>query len=102
VAALYENGSVEEQAGWRDLLKAHQEQLREWTENYPPTFLDKHALVSAEIARIEGRDLEARRLYEQAIQSAREHGFVEHEGLACELAATFYAARGPWCALQSI
>jgi PAS domain S-box-containing protein len=33
-------------------------------------------------------------LYEQAIRSAREHGFVQNEGLAHELAARFYAARG--------
>ena len=56
VAALYEDASADEQTGWRELLTAHREQLREWAENYPPTFADKHALVSAEIARIEGRD----------------------------------------------
>ena len=94
VAALYENASADEQTAWRELLAAHREQLREWAENYPPTFADKHALVSAEIARLEGRDLEAMRLYEQAIQSAREHGFVQNEGLAHEVAANFYAARG--------
>jgi predicted ATPase/signal transduction histidine kinase/ActR/RegA family two-component response regulator len=94
VAALYENGSADEQAGWRDLLTAHREQLREWAENYPPTFADKHALVSGELARLEGRDRDAMRLYEQAIKSAREHGFVQNEALAHEVAAGFYAARG--------
>ena len=94
VAALYEKASAEEQAGWRDLLTAHEEQLREWAENYPPTFGDKHALVSAEIARLEGRDADAMRLYEQAIQWAREHGFVQNEGLAYEVAARYYAASG--------
>ena len=93
-AALYEIGSADEQAGWRALLAAHQEQLREWAEIYPPTFADKHALVSAEIARLEGRDTDAMRLYEEAIQSAREHGFVQYEGVAHEVAARFYAARG--------
>ncbi len=34
------------------------------------------------------------RLYEQAIRSARENGFVQNEGLAHEVAARFYAARG--------
>jgi predicted ATPase len=38
VAALYENASADEQSEWRDLLTAHREQLREWAENYPPTF----------------------------------------------------------------
>jgi signal transduction histidine kinase/PAS domain-containing protein len=94
VAALYEKGSTDEQRGWRDLLTAHQEKLREWAENYPPTFADKHALVSAENARIENRDLDAMRLYEEAIRAARENGFVQNEGLANELAAQFYLARG--------
>jgi PAS domain S-box-containing protein len=94
VAALYENASADEQQEWRELLTAHAEQLREWAETYPPTFADKHALVAAEIARIEVRDADAMRLYEQAIRSAREHDFVQNEGLAHEVAARFYAARG--------
>jgi predicted ATPase/signal transduction histidine kinase len=94
VAACYENASADEQQGQRQLLTAHQEQLREWAENYPPTFADKHALVSAEIARLEGRDADAMHLYEQAIRSAREHCFLQNEGLAHEVAARFYAARG--------
>ena len=94
VAALYENASADEQTGWRDLLTAHREQLREWAENYPPTFADKHMLVLAEMARIEGRAFDAIQLYEQAIQSARENGFVQNEALAYEVAARFYATRG--------
>ena len=94
VAVLYENAPANEQAGWRDLLTAHREQLREWAENYPPTFADKHLLVSAEIARVEGRALDAMQLYEQAIRSAYENGFVQNEALAHEVAARFYAARG--------
>jgi PAS domain S-box-containing protein len=94
VAALYENASADEQAGWRDLLARHREQLREWADTYPPTFADKHALVSAEIARVEGRHADAMGLYEQAIQAAREHGFVQSEGIAHELTAGFCIARG--------
>jgi PAS domain S-box-containing protein len=94
VAALYENASAGEQTEWRELLTAHREQLREWAENYPPTFADKHALVSAEIARLEGRTFDAMQLYEQAIQAARENGFVQNEALAYEVAARFYLARG--------
>ncbi len=94
VAVLYENASADERTKWRELLTAHQEQLREWAENYPPTFADKHALVSAEIARLEGRAFDAMHTYEQAIQSAREHGFAQNEALAHEVAARFYLARG--------
>ena len=94
VAALYENVTADEQIGWREVLTAHQEQLREWAESYPPTFGDKHTLVLAEIARLDGRDAEAMRLYEQAIRCAHEQGFVQNEALARETAARFYAARG--------
>ena len=45
MSALYETASADEEQAWRKLLGAHQEQLREWAENYPPTFADKHALV---------------------------------------------------------
>jgi hypothetical protein len=73
---------------------ALREQLREWADTNSPMFADKHDLVSAEIARIEGRAFDAMQLYEQAIQSARENGFVQNEGLAYELSARFYMAHG--------
>jgi PAS domain S-box-containing protein len=101
ITALYENASVEEQAGWRDRLTAHSEQLREWADNYAPTFAHKHALVSAEIARIEGRDADAMRLYEEAIKAAGDHGFVQNEGIAHELAAGFNIARGATTAARA-
>jgi len=94
MAALYEKASAADQTGWREILVAHREQLREWADNYPPTFSDKHALVSAEIARLEGRAFDAMQLYEQAIQSAHENGFVQNEALAHEVAARFYATHG--------
>src|ERR1700730_6329065 len=40
------------------------------------------------------RSRNAMRLYEQAIRSASENGFVQNEGLVHEVAARFYAARG--------
>ena len=75
-------------------LTAHHRQLAVWAEHCPENFENRAALVGAEIARIEGRELDAERLYEQAIRSARENGFVHNEALANELAARFYAARG--------
>ena len=94
MAALYEDAPADEQREWRELLLAHQAQLREWAQNCAPTFHDKFVLVSAEIARLDGRDLEAMHLYEQAIQLARENGFVQNEAIASELVAGFYLARG--------
>ncbi|WP_042876090.1 trifunctional serine/threonine-protein kinase/ATP-binding protein/sensor histidine kinase [Cupriavidus necator] len=78
----------------RDALSAHDRQLRAWAENCPQNFEDRAVLVSAEIARIEGRLLEAMDLYEQAIRSACSNGFVQNEALSYELAARCYTARG--------
>jgi len=93
VSALYETASADDQQAWRELLEAHREQIREWAENNPPTFGDKHTLVLAEIARLEKRDADALRLYEDAIHSARDNGFVQNEGVAHELAAQYCLAR---------
>src|SRR5262249_55864172 len=78
----------------QEALGQHAKQLRAWAANCPQNFEDRAALVGAEIARIEGRMLDAEQLYEQAIRSARANGFVHNEALAYELAARFYATRG--------
>jgi PAS domain S-box-containing protein len=75
-------------------LADHHRQLVIWAANCPENFENRAALVGAEIARIEGRDLDAMRLYEQAIRSAQVNGFVHNEAVANEVAARFYAARG--------
>ncbi|MEA3142630.1 MAG: hypothetical protein QOK23_4799, partial [Gammaproteobacteria bacterium] len=77
-----------------EALAAHDAQLRAWAVNCPENFDNRVALVGAEIARIEGRELDAERLYEQAIGSARANCFIHNEAIAYELAARFYAARG--------
>jgi PAS domain S-box-containing protein len=77
-----------------EALAAHHRQLEIWAENCPDNFETRAALVGAEIARIDGRELDAERLYEQAIHSARANGFIHNEALANELASRFYAARG--------
>jgi PAS domain S-box-containing protein len=77
-----------------DTLAAHNRQLQLWATNCPDNFENRAALVGAEIARIEGRELDAECLYEEAIRSARANGFVHNEAIAYEVAARFYAGRG--------
>ncbi|HYA73387.1 MAG TPA: PAS domain S-box protein, partial [Roseiarcus sp.] len=77
-----------------DLLFGHRRRLEDWARHCPQNFECRAALVGAEIARLEGRELDAERLYEQAIRSARANDFIHIEALAHELAARFYAARG--------
>jgi signal transduction histidine kinase len=93
-AAQYDSASSEDRLKYRETLAAHHDQLKAWAENCPENFENRAALVGAEIARVDGRELDAQRLYEKAIRSARENGFAQNEGLANELAARFYLSNG--------
>ena len=86
--------SAEQRPVHLEALAAHHQQLKIWAHHCSENFENRTALVGAEIARVEGRTLDAERLYEEAIRLARENAFIHNEALANELAARFYAARG--------
>ena len=90
-AAVHDSASSEDRKYHRARLTEHLEKLDTWGLHCPENFSNRAALVGAEVARIEGRDVDAVRLYEQAIRSARDHGFVQNEAVAYEVAARFYA-----------
>jgi PAS domain S-box-containing protein len=93
-AAVHESASPEDRKYHRARLTEHLEKLDTWGLHCPENFANRAALVGAEVARIEGRDVDAMRLYERAIRSAHEHGLVQNEALAYEVAAGFCSARG--------
>ena len=93
-AAVCDSSSADQRPQHAAALCAHHRPLEVWAEYCPENFKDRAALVGAEIARIESRDLDAMGLYEEAIRSAHANGFVHNEALANELAGRFYAARG--------
>ena len=93
LAGRWDRASDEERAHHREALTGHQRQFQEWIESGVANVEDSAALVNAEIARIDGRDLEAIRLYQAAISSAKASGFVQNEALAYELAGRFYESR---------
>ena len=69
-------------------------QMRIWAVNCEKNFLHKFLLVDAELARVEGRLLDAINGYDDAIESARINGFIQIEALAFELAAKFWHSIG--------
>jgi PAS domain S-box-containing protein len=93
-AGACDSASPDERPQHLEALAAHHGQLEIWAKNCPENFETRVSLVGAEIARLEGRELEAERLYEQAINSARDNGFVHDEAIAYERASHFYRARG--------
>jgi len=94
LTALYPGAAPAQQAEYRRILGDKLNKLQLWAENCPENYRNRQALVLAEVARIEGRDLDAMHLYEEAIQSARQNGFIQNEAIAHEVAARFYAGRG--------
>src|SRR6185436_6334502 len=94
LAAACDPMSPDRYAMHREALQRHEQELRAWAANCARNFEDRASLIGAEIARLEGRELDAERLYEASIKSAQANEFVHNEALANELAARFYAARG--------
>jgi predicted ATPase/signal transduction histidine kinase len=93
LAACYATMAPEQRPRTMETLRQHHEQLAEWARNQPATFRAPERMVFAELARIEDREGEALRAYEEAHESAREHGFIQYVALACELAARFWYGR---------
>ncbi|MEZ4253241.1 MAG: hypothetical protein R3B99_33955 [Polyangiales bacterium] len=83
-------------AAGRDLAQVREslEQLRRWCGFSDKNHRHRVALVEAELARVEGRDGDAMSRYDEAVAAARENGFLHEEGLANELAARYYLAKG--------
>jgi signal transduction histidine kinase len=93
-AAHHDVAPEDERPRLRDELAAHHAQLAAWAEHCPDNFRDRAELTGAELARIRGDADQAARLYEQAICTARAHGFVQIEAIAYEMVARFHRERG--------
>jgi predicted ATPase/signal transduction histidine kinase/CheY-like chemotaxis protein/HPt (histidine-containing phosphotransfer) domain-containing protein len=94
LAALYNQANPERQEAFKQTINNQLSKLKHSAENCPESYQNRYCLVAAELARIEGREIDAEYLYEEAISSARENGFMQNEAMACELAARFYRTRG--------
>jgi PAS domain S-box-containing protein len=94
LAALHAQAPAKQQRQFTQTIREILEKLKFWADNCPENFANRYFLVFAEIARIEGRDMEAMHLYDQAIRSARDNNFVQQEALAAEVASRYYRMRG--------
>ena len=94
LAEVLPSATPQAQIEYRQDLAKHLRTFEQLAKLCPDTFLHKTYLVAAEISRIEGRDVDAMRLYESAIHSSTERGFVQDQGVSNEAAFRFYLARG--------
>ena len=70
-----------------------QKKIAFFAELCPSNFSQQDALISAEIARVRGHNLEAIDFYERAIELCKRNSLIHHEAVAFELAARFYLNR---------
>jgi PAS domain S-box-containing protein len=92
-AAYRELPPLEQSAALRTIEQAVAD-LAAWSQQCPENYATRHALIAAELARQQGQELRAERLFEEAIAAARVGAMAHQEALACERAAAFYRFRG--------
>jgi predicted ATPase/GAF domain-containing protein/tRNA A-37 threonylcarbamoyl transferase component Bud32 len=92
--ALRESASADDHKEFDTIIDSSHAKLRVLAEHCPENFQRKVTLVAAERARVEGKDVEAALLYEQAIQQAGASDAVHDEALANNLCAKFHLHRG--------
>lgn len=86
---LKEEGADE----WMNKLKGFRQKLSIWAGNNPPNFESRHALINAEVLKIEKREMEAQRAFEASIRSAKVNRLIQVEALASERTAKYYQER---------
>ncbi|BAY16471.1 two-component hybrid sensor and regulator [Anabaenopsis circularis NIES-21] len=87
---LVPNQPEPEQAELLAVAASHQTVLHQWACYAPMNHLHKWYLVEAERHRVLGEKFAASECYDQAINLAKDHQFINEEALAQELAAKFY------------
>jgi diguanylate cyclase (GGDEF)-like protein/PAS domain S-box-containing protein len=75
-------------------IAENMKKIKKWAAVSPDNHQYKYQLLAAEFCRIEERYGEAAKLYDEAIESALQQGFIQEAALANELAAKCYAVRG--------
>jgi PAS domain S-box-containing protein len=94
LTSLYAGADEKQRSRWRAELDALLGRLRVWADNGPENFEHKYLLAAAELARIDGRPVEAMSLYDQAVAAAQAGNFLQWEGVAHERASRFWLECG--------
>ncbi|CAD5914030.1 AAA family ATPase [Planktothrix agardhii] len=88
--ALYSEYSGEQQARILETISLNLEKLKIYATLTPVNFSHYFYLVEAEYNRIQGNYVKVMEAFEQAIDWAQTHQFIQEEALGYELAAQFY------------
>ncbi|MFN6513512.1 MAG: AAA family ATPase [Nostoc sp. CreGUA01] len=88
--AIYPNLEDSQRENLLNRVTNNQQKMKQWATDAPMNFQHKFDLVAAEQYRVLGNKAEAMDYYDRAITLANEHGYIQEQALANELAAKFY------------
>ncbi|MBI2083476.1 MAG: AAA family ATPase [Deltaproteobacteria bacterium] len=94
LASSFSSLSPDEQQKVLETLMECHRKFEQWSKICPENFLCKKVHLSAEIARLQKKEIEAIRLYEEAAAVARSYGLIQIEAIVCEMAARFHHESG--------
>jgi PAS domain S-box-containing protein len=94
LAALYPSVTPADKQQYWQILQQHQQIIKQWADNCPANFQHRYLLLSAEMLKISGRNIDAIDLYDRAIAEAKINEYIQEEAIANELAAKFYLEWG--------
>ena len=86
----YHNRTPEERQVDLEHIRSYYQVVAKYSRVNPENFSSHERLIAAELARLEGRKLEAVQFYEEAIDSALNNGFISVGASANELAGKFW------------
>ncbi len=89
----YSSFSEEEKKRYWDILKSNHQKLMNLALDCSINFSDKDLIIAALMASVSGNYIKASDLFDEAIASAHENGFVQNEAIANELAAKYFLSK---------
>ncbi|MEH1972675.1 MAG: AAA family ATPase [Nostoc sp.] len=88
--AIYSQVCEAQQQHILQRVAKNQEKMKKWADHAPENHLHKFYLVEAERYRVLGQKSKVLEFFDRAIALAKQHGYIQEEALANELAAKFY------------
>ncbi len=91
---LYPQADETAKKRYDELIESYHSLITKLADICPVNFRSHEQMIAAERARVEGREIEAMDLYDEAIASAQESELTHNAALANELAAKFWLSKG--------
>lgn len=86
---IYDSASKQEKVGYLRKIRQEMKRLKRIADRCPDNYLHKYLLVKAELCRIEQKNHQAEKFFEQAITAARRYGLIHDVGIIAESYASY-------------